>query len=349
MFTGLKWWKWLVLLIVPYVILMGFLVPLGQGIIKVTPATLRANQANTITVTGYNTQFLKSKNTTAWLRVNDQLVGSTNTLSISDQVAEFQFYIPYNSEVKSEYIDLSLIVNTEQGPLVLPSAFSFKNEKDSNTAIQNGWTREAPVFKAESNFNYPYRNLMAETIRHTFFHVPLWFAMTFLFMASVFYSIRHLRKSNTSDDNKVVALVGTGVLFGILGTITGMFWAKFTWGSYWSFDVKQNMTAIALLIYAGFFLLRKTIADPDSKGRIGNIYNIFAFCMLIPLIFIIPRRYDSLHPGNGGNPAMGGEDLDNTMRVVFYPAVIAYICLGFWLSELYYRYKILKSKIDDHA
>ena len=76
--------------------------------------------------------------------------------------------------------------------------------------------------------------------------------------------------------------------------------------------MKQNMTAIALLIYAGFFLLRKTIADPDSKGRIGNIYNIFAFCMLIPLIFIIPRRYDSLHPGNGGNPAMGGEDLDNT-------------------------------------
>ena len=32
-----------------------------------------------------------------------------------------------------------------------------------------------------------------------------------------FYSIRHLRKSNASDDNKVVALVGTGVLFGILG------------------------------------------------------------------------------------------------------------------------------------
>jgi len=348
MLSGLKWWKWLVLLIMPYIVLMGFLVPLGQGIIKVSPGSLKSDQENTVEITGYNTKFLENVNITAWLKFNDQLLSSTNTLIKSNQEAVFQFVIPYISG-QSEYIDLSLIVNTEQGPLVLPSAFNLKNNIDSSFTSKTAWSADTPAFHPETYFNYPYRNLMAETIRHTFFHVPLWFAMTFLFMISVFYSIRSLRKGMSSDNNKVIALVATGILFGVLGTVTGMFWAKYTWGSYWSFDVKQNMAAIALLIYAGYFLLRKSISDPDSRNRIGNIYNIFAFCMLIPLIFIIPRRYDSLHPGNGGNPGMGGEDLDNTMRVVFYPAVIAYICLGFWLSELAFRYQILKNKIEDHA
>ena len=39
------------------------------------------------------------------------------------------------------------------------------------------------------------------------------------------------------------------------------------------------------------------------------------FVALIPLVFIIPRLTDSLHPGNGGNPALGGEDLDHTLRL----------------------------------
>ncbi|HQP78214.1 MAG TPA: hypothetical protein PL069_12440 [Saprospiraceae bacterium] len=64
---------------------------------------------------------------------------------------------------------------------------------------------------------------------------------------------------------------------------------------------------------------------------------------MIPLIFVIPRLYDSLHPGNGGNPALGGEDLDNTMRMVFYPGVIGFILLGLWLANLYFR----MSKIEN--
>ena len=63
------------------------------------------------------------------------------------------------------------------------------------------------------------------------------------------------------------------------------------------------------------------------------------------LLFVIPRMTDSLHPGNGGNPALGSQDLDKTMRMVFYPAVIGFILLGFWLSEIKFRYEILKAKV----
>jgi heme exporter protein C len=65
---------------------------------------------------------------------------------------------------------------------------------------------------------------------------------------------------------------------------------------------------------------------------------------LIPLLFILPRLTDSLHPGNGGNPGFGAYDLDNRMRLVFYPAVIGWTLLGFWMASLRTRILTLQQK-----
>jgi heme exporter protein C len=135
------------------------------------------------------------------------------------------------------------------------------------------------------------------------------------------------------------------LIFGILGLITGAIWAKHTWGAYWSWDVKQNMAAISVLIYLAYFVLKNSFEDREKAARLSGVYNIFAFMAMIPLLFVIPRMTDSLHPGNGGNPALGSQDLDKTMRMVFYPAVIGFILLGFWLSEIKFRYEILKAKV----
>jgi heme exporter protein C len=45
----------------------------------------------------------------------------------------------------------------------------------------------------------------------------------------------------------------------------------------------------------------------------------------------------SVHPGNGGNPAFAKYDLDSAMRMVFYPAVLAWIFLGIWIMTLVIR------------
>jgi heme exporter protein C len=66
--------------------------------------------------------------------------------------------------------------------------------------------------------------------------------------------------------------------------------------------------------------------------------------MLIVFLMILPRLNDSLHPGNGGNPGFNKYDLDSTMRMVFYPAVIGWILLGVWLMTLKIRIEKLKRK-----
>ncbi len=188
---------------------------------------------------------------------------------------------------------------------------------------------------------------MQQSIRNFFFHVPMWFGMMILLFTSVVYAAKYLRSNNPVHDYYSSAYAATGTLFGVLGLITGSIWANYQWGSPWSGDPKQNGAAIALLIYLAYFVLRGSMSDHEKRARIGAVYNVFAFFMLFPTLWILPRLTESLHPGgqgSEGNPGINGKDLDSNMRSVFYPAVIGWTLLGVWISTLRIRLSILKEQ-----
>lgn len=190
--------------------------------------------------------------------------------------------------------------------------------------------------------------ILNETIRNLFFHVAIWFAMFILLIVSVVYSIKYLKSSDIKADIIASEFATMGILFGLLGIVTGSVWAKFTWGDWWVNDPKLNATTIALLIYLAYFVLRSSIEDAQQKGRISAVYNIFAFAAAVPLIFILPRLTDSLHPGNGGNPGFSAYDLDNNLRLVFYPAVLAWTLIGVWFASLRVRIKNVEELAEEH-
>jgi heme exporter protein C len=196
----------------------------------------------------------------------------------------------------------------------------------------------------------PRLNVLNETIRNLYFHVSMWFAMVFMLLMSMIRSIQYLGQSNRQADVSSRLYAVTGMFFGAAGLFTGMIWAKFTWGAYWVNDPKLNGTAVTMLIYFAYFVLRSSVDDTEKRGRLAGVYNIFAFVMMIVFIGVLPRLTDSLHPGNGGNPAFSNYDLDSNMRLVFYPAVIGWILIGVWLTQLHYRIHELihVQKINDN-
>lgn len=196
-------------------------------------------------------------------------------------------------------------------------------------------------------FDVPRLNIINETIRALYFHVPMWFGMVLLFLVSIVYSVMYLSKPSVDNDRKAAAYASTGLWFGILGIVTGMLWANYAWGSPWHGDPKQNGAAIALLVYLAYFVLRGSIDNEEQRARLSAVYNIFAFAAMIPLIFIIPRMTSSMHPGSGGNPGFNMYDLDSRMRLVFYPAVIGWFLVGLWISSQRIRLKALEEKIQD--
>ena len=194
-------------------------------------------------------------------------------------------------------------------------------------------------------FAVPRLNILNETIRALYFHVPMWFGMVLLFLLSVYYSIRYLRNPLPQHDYRAVEYANVGLVFGILGMLTGMLWANFAWGSPWHGDPKQNGAAIALLVYLAYFVLRGSVENEEQRGRLSAVYNIFAFAAMVPLIFIIPRMTSSMHPGSGGNPGFNMYDLDSRMRLVFYPAVVGWFLVGVWIVSLRVKVRTLEEEI----
>lgn len=343
-----NWWKALGVLILLYTFTAGLLLPLKPGVVSVNPSTARTGDTIIIKARGYNSFFTKAKEPIrVWLKLDkDRALAAREVKVKSDTELELAFDIPAFLPVSQRVQDFTLVIdNDADGHSLLPSAVivtqdSIQPDRGAmiweNSAITNLHTHSKGI-------TFPFRNILAETIRNTYFHVALWFAMVFLFIAAVYHSILYLRKGDLLSDNKAASYTAAGVLFGLLGLITGIIWARNTWGAGYKFwnlrevDIKQAMTMVALCVYLAYFVLRMAFEDPERKGRLAAVYNIFAFAALIPLIYVVPRLTDSLHPGSGGNPALGGEDLDNTMRMIFYPSIIGWTLLGFWMGQLLWR------------
>ena len=201
----------------------------------------------------------------------------------------------------------------------------------------------------------PHLDSLQESIRNLYFHVCMWFGLMILLTISVVNSIRYLRTFKIKYDIYARHYAITGVLFGILGYSTGIIWMSYTWAdpnnpatesfSAIAREPKLIGAAIAMLIYFAYMVLRDSIDDMDKRARISSVYNIFAYAMLFPALWILPRILPSLHPGGSeGNPALNFKHSSPAMRMVFYPAIIGWTLLGVWITTLKIRLSLLKEK-----
>lgn len=337
-------------MLVLYSFVMGLLTPLKTGISDISPQLIATGDTVTLTVTGYNAFYTHAQGQIrAWLKLNaEQALAATSIKVVDDRHLMITFALPDQLPQDKEVADASLLIDSPtDGAHVYPGGIRIKKAQKAagSNASSKSWNDPIEKLHEKQGITFPFRNILGETIRNTYYHVPLWFAMFLLFIGALVYSILFLRSKDLKNDRWASALTTTGLVFGALGLSTGAMWANYTWGAPWSGDVKQNMTAIGLLIYGAYFVLRFAIEDPERKARISAVYNIFAFTTLIPLLYVIPKLTDSLHPGAGGNIAFGSQDLDNTMRLVFYPAILGWTLIGLWTSELLYRINTLREKL----
>jgi heme exporter protein C len=195
----------------------------------------------------------------------------------------------------------------------------------------------------------PKINILEHTARNLYFHVPLWFALMAAFFVSAWHSARFLTTENLDYDVRAYQAAMVGMAFGILGLVTGMVWARFTWyvgtNKWWNNDPKQVMAAVQLMIYGAYFVLRSSFDNPRKRGRVAAVYNLFAATTVPFLLYVLPRQFESLHPGSDGNPAFD-EITHPIMRLVFYPAIIGFIALFWWVYSQRVRVTLLERRLD---
>jgi heme exporter protein C len=345
-----NWWKYLGALLLVYSFWMGVRTPLEPGIITATSDSASTSEAPfTVSITTYNTNFNSAcRDLQVWL-INDT-VQKIKTCATEVEVIDAQHLIAHFPPVapagEDPYFGLAVYDGCVDKSLLFKPEAIYTTDTVRAALIQ---TCTPDVWLSDdSEVSFPFRYILYESIRNLYFHVPMWFTMIALLIWAVLCNLRYLRSLDRKFDRMADQAIKAALLFGVLGLITGSIWARVTWGAWWVDDVKLNGTAITLLAYLAYLVLRGSMEDEQKRGRITAIYSIFAFVMMIALIGILPRlqQTDTLHPGNGGNPAFSSYDLDNTMRMVFYPACAGWILIGFWIYSIRNRVQEVKELIE---
>lgn len=164
-----------------------------------------------------------------------------------------------------------------------------------------------------------------------YIHLPMsWWALISFFVLFA-ASLACLFKNAEAADRLCAAAAEIGVLLGGLALVTGMIWARLSWGVWWTWDPRLSTTLVMWFIYAGYLVLRGLDLPQQRKRRICAVVGIVAF-LDVPLVFLSARLWRSVHPAVFANKDGG---LEPEMRLTIIACVV---CFGLlWAGLLWIR------------
>jgi heme exporter protein C len=159
-------------------------------------------------------------------------------------------------------------------------------------------------------------------------------------------SCLYLWKREKRDDNLAHSAAELGVLFTALTIIEGSIWGKPTWGVWWTWDARLTLTAILLLIYSGYLMLRSLIDDEDRAALSAAILGVIGF-LDIPLIHMSVYWWRTLHqpPSILRPDKLPWENVHPAMLTALAINFVGFLLLYFYLLSLRLRLGEVRSEI----
>lgn len=135
---------------------------------------------------------------------------------------------------------------------------------------------------------------MGDVYRIFYIHLPSWFGVALAYLTSFVASLLYLFKRQLRFDHWALAGAEVGVVFNITGLITGSLWGRPTWGVYWTWDPRLTTTAIMLVTFAGYLVLRGFLEDPEARARVSALVAIVGF-FNVPIVYYSVKWWRTLH------------------------------------------------------
>ena len=133
--------------------------------------------------------------------------------------------------------------------------------------------------------------------RMFYLHVPIALTAYACFGFGAWKAFRLLSTGDSRYDLESYTGIHMGVIFGLLTLATGSIWAKYTWGTWWSWGERQLVLFLILfLFYSAYFMLRYSTEPGPRRERNSAVYALFGVT-LIPVSFLAIRIAGTiLHP-----------------------------------------------------
>jgi heme exporter protein C len=133
-----------------------------------------------------------------------------------------------------------------------------------------------------------------ETIRIMFIHVPAAWLALFLYVMMSLSALGTLVWRHALADVAQKAAAPIGAVFTAVCLLTGAFWGKPMWGTYWVWDARLTSVLVLFLIYLGIIALWRSLDDPSRAARAVAVLTLVGF-VNIPIVKFSVDWWNTLH------------------------------------------------------
>lgn len=170
---------------------------------------------------------------------------------------------------------------------------------------------------------------MGDVQRIFYFHVASAWVGFGAFFVTLVGGAAFLARGERRYDILALSSVEVGLTFIAMTVITGSLWARPTWGAFWTWEPRLTISAVQLLIYIAYLMLRRSIDNPARSARLAAVYGIAAF-VTVPLSWFAIRWWRTIHPdiliGGGGEMAITSR-MVHTLIVSLVAFTLLYVTL----------------------
>lgn len=140
----------------------------------------------------------------------------------------------------------------------------------------------------------PIDYLQRDTVRIMYVHVPAaWMALG-CYSTIAIASLVSLVWRHPLADVCAKAAAPIGAVFTAVCLVTGSFWGKPTWGTWWQWDARMTSVLVLLFIYLGYMALWSAFDDRQRAARAAAILALVG-AINLPIIKFSVDWWNTLH------------------------------------------------------
>lgn len=167
-------------------------------------------------------------------------------------------------------------------------------KRDLTTTLLGGATAVALLVAVGLGLSAPLDINQGSLVRLMFVHVPSAWLSYLAYGGTGLFGLLYLIRRQRRWDRLAMASAEIGLLFTVVTIVGGMLWAKPTWGTYWVWDARLTTTALSLVVYGGYLLIRTLIDDPERRARVSAVVGIVG-TLYVPVNYMAVEWWRGVH------------------------------------------------------
>ena len=197
---------------------------------------------------------------------------------------------------------------------------------------------------AYSLFISPPDYIQGDSVRIMYVHVPSSFIALACFGFIGIASICNLIFKIKFMPLLARSLAPIGCVFSLVSIVTGSFWGKPTWGTWWAWDARLTSMIILLLFYIAYILIWKFIDNFEKANKVSSIIGIIGLFNL-PIIKYSVDWWNTLHQPSSIT-LTSAPSIHYTMLIPLIIMLFGMIIYSLIIFLMRYKTEVMKLKLN---